>query len=340
MGEAAMSRQAFPQAVLLTFLVMFLHVSSGSAQLTVARPVEILGTIRSGPPLVRTFGFVNAGALPVEIVDVKGSCSCVVPKLAKRIYQPGEQGTIELEVHTLGQAAGPNSWGLTLTCKTGDQLTQVPLKITADLISEVYCEPAALQLMVREGLSATVAIRWLKGLFPSLKAVNSSSPHLKVQIEPGVISDGGTSSQWVRVEVDQDYPEGQHQEVVSIYTDHPNYREMTVPVAIIKRGKQRVSATPSQIVLNLERGQPVPSRIVLLRDEENQPVQIEKVECDHAAVSCSWAQGPGAMVTLKIRVDQAAVGYKLLNTGAHVRVEISQPVRQTVIVPVEVRQDW
>lgn len=328
-----MLRQTFP----LSFLVLFLVVSSSTAQLTVPNPVQDLGTIKSGPPLVRTFGFVNPGPLPVEIIDLKGSCACVVPKLEKRIYQPGEQGSVELTVHTLGQAAGRNSWGLTLTCKTGNQLTQIPLKIVANLITEIYCEPAALQLMVREGLSATVAIRWQKGLLPSLKAVHSSSPHLKAQIEPGVISDGGTTSQWVRVEVEKDYPEGQHQEVVSIYTDHPNYRELSIPVAIVKRGKQRVSATPGQVVLEIEPGQPVPSRIVLLRDEENQPVQIEKVTSDQPGVSCSWAQGPGAMATLKIRVDHARLPAEGLK--ANVRVEIAQPMPQTVIVPVEVRRE-
>src|SRR5579871_4248405 len=185
-----MPRQVFP----FTLGIAFLAVSSSPAQLQVAQPVQNVGTIRSGQPLRRGFEFVNAGQVPVEISDVKGSCACVVPKLDKRIYQPGERGIVELEVHTLGQSPGPNAWGLTLTCKTGEQLTQIPVKITADLISEVYSEPAALQLTVREGLSATVAIRWRSSLFPSLKAVHASSPQLHAQIEPGVIADAGTSS--------------------------------------------------------------------------------------------------------------------------------------------------
>jgi hypothetical protein len=318
-------------------LGLLLAASPAPAQLHFAEPVVHVGTVYSGQPLVRKFPFVNVGKEPVDIINIKGSCACAVPRLAKRQFAPGEEGVVEFEVHTLGQPAGPSAWGLTLTCQSGPTVTAIPLRIQAELITEVRCEPAALQLLVRDGLTATLTIHWKSSLFPRLQAVRTSAAPLQATIEPGPSCDLGGSTQRVRVAVADDYPEGRHEEIVSIYTDNPAYAELKVPVTIVKASRQRVSATPGRIMLAAPAGQPVPSRVVLLRDADNQAVQIEKITADHPALSGSWAPGPGELATLKVRVDAAVLPPAGLRSAVH--VELRQPVPETLTIPVEVRRE-
>jgi hypothetical protein len=320
----------------LGVLPLLLYPATASAQLRFAEPIVNVGKVYSGQPLVRQFPFVNAGSQPVEITELKGSCACVVPHLARRTFQPGEQGTIALEIHTLGQAAGANSWGVTLTCKTGNNVADIHLQLQAELITEVTCEPAALQLLVREGLSTTITIGWKSSLFPSLKSVRTSSPELTARIDPTITCDLGCSRQTVIVEVTDAFPEGRHQAVVSVYTENPAYAELRLPITIVKSSHQRVSATPGQLVLVALPGQPVSSRVVLLRDAQNESVLIENITAEHPALTCSWAAGPGEMATLKVRVDAKALPAEGLQSAVH--VDIHQPVRQTVTLPVDIRR--
>jgi hypothetical protein len=44
-----------------------------------------------------SFPFTNAGAAPVTIVELKPGCGCTLPVLAKRTYQPGESGHIDVQ---------------------------------------------------------------------------------------------------------------------------------------------------------------------------------------------------------------------------------------------------
>src|SRR5262249_52657903 len=107
-----------------------------------------------------------------------------------------------------------------------------------------------------------------------------------------------------------------------------------------KRARQPVSAAPSSVVLSEPAGQPLPARVVLLSAEDDREVKIERVESDHAAIDCRWAQGPGRRATLKIRVDRTRIagdrfrGTVALRFPGTVHVHRSEPVSQTLTIPV------
>src|SRR5690606_30115965 len=44
-----------------------------------------------------TFHFQNTGTTPVQILEVRPSCGCIVAQLEKQVYQPGESGEIDLK---------------------------------------------------------------------------------------------------------------------------------------------------------------------------------------------------------------------------------------------------
>ncbi|WP_044891724.1 DUF1573 domain-containing protein [Opitutus terrae] len=54
--------------------------------------------------IVAQYRFTNAGASPVAIVDVVTSCDCTTVELTKRVYAPGETGTLMAKL-ALGSVA-------------------------------------------------------------------------------------------------------------------------------------------------------------------------------------------------------------------------------------------
>src|SRR5947207_10267145 len=83
-----------------------------------------LGEIRAGVPLVSQFTFVNDDPGAVEVSEVRPGCGCLSARLEQRRFTAGQHGVIPLEIHTLGQAAGPHTWQLTIAYRDGDQVRE------------------------------------------------------------------------------------------------------------------------------------------------------------------------------------------------------------------------
>jgi hypothetical protein len=317
-------------AVLLGVLLVG-NMTAVRAELHFPKTEADAGQAYTGKELAHTFAFVNEGREAVEIVEARASCGCLTPQLEKRVYQPGERGALRLEVNTFTQPAGPHAWTVQVRTRSGADVQEVGLRLTAQLLTEVSIQPAALVLFTDQAvahelvlsdtrpqpLTATSVQVNLAGLKPSLTARGQ---------------EGGRALQTIRLEVTADCPEGRHEEFLHILTDDPEYRDLKVPVIVVKRSRQRLAATPSQVTLTAPPGQPVPSRIVLVRDNDDQGVVIDKVEADDPAITCQWAPGPNAMATVKIRVDRARVRGSSLQ--AIVQVHVSKPQPDVLLIPI------
>jgi hypothetical protein len=136
----------------------------------------------------------------------------------------------------------------------------------------------------------------------------------------------------IQLTVGGDYPVGRHEETVDLVTDDAAYRTLKVPVTIVKRGRERVSVSPEEVVLHGDKGQPVPSQLLRVRDSANEGVVVERVTAEDPALTCSWAAGPNTMATVKIQVDRARIAGGSLKSVIH--IEIAMPERRTLNVPV------
>src|SRR5262249_55062410 len=126
-------------------LVMSLTLAATSAQadLRFVRPSAHVGEVRTGRPLTHRFAFVNTGPEAVEITDTRASCGCLAPRLAKRLYQPGEEGELLMEINTLSKPAGQNPWHVKVGSCRGDTAGEASLQLTAQVVAEVAVQPAA-----------------------------------------------------------------------------------------------------------------------------------------------------------------------------------------------------
>jgi hypothetical protein len=290
------------------------------------------GQVYTGKELAHTFVFVNQGREPVEIVAARASCGCLTPRLDKRVYQPGERGELRLEVNTFTQPAGPHAWTVAVRCRSGADSTEVGLRLTAHLVTEVSVQPAALILFTDKPVSHELVLTDVRAQPLTATDVRAGLPGLQASVGEQGRDPLGHAVQKIRLAVTEECPEGRHEDFLQILTDDPGYRDLRVPVTVVKRARQRLAATPGEVTLTAPPGQPAPSRIVLIRDNDDQGVVIDKVEADDPAVTCQWAQGPNKMATVRVRVDRAQIRGNSLH--ATVQVHVSRPQPDVLLIPV------
>jgi hypothetical protein len=317
--------------LLAASLLLALAAAPARADLYCPVPVVEVGTVRSGPPLRYTFAFVNAGAA-AEVLEVRPGCGCLTPRLERKEYPPGAAGELAVEVNTLTQAAGFQSWHVDLLYRSGGETKELTLTLCGRVVTELSLEPAALDVSTCAAVSRTLTLTDRRARPLDVTGVRTTAPQLRASLSGPGVDEEGHRSWTVRLDIGDDLPEGHHQEKVILATTDPACGELTVPVTIDKRPRAQVRAAPEQAELTAQRGRPGPSRIVLLRSGDGEPVVAERVECDGPALSCTWAAGPGALTTLRIAVDPARLDGPEWH-GA-VRVRLARPAGQTVTVPV------
>ena len=310
------------------WLNLTLLSACGRAELYCAEPVFQAGTVRNGLPLVHRFPFVNRGTEAIEIVEVRSTCGCLTPRLEKRTFGPGEKGELLLEVNTLALAQGTQSWRTRLLCRAGTTTTQeLELVIVGDVVTEVLVQPAALTLPADAPGIHEITVTDRRASALTIRAADAGSTCLKTTIT-AVRREGDVSVQKVHLVVPKDCPEGRHAVALHLYTDDPMYREFTIPVTVIKRPQQRVEASPRQVTFEGDKGQPLPARRVRLSAAEDAVIEVERVDTDHPAVSCTWSNS-AAMI--QIQVDHTRLTGDL---RASIRVQMRKPVVETITIPV------
>jgi hypothetical protein len=328
-----MLRARAPAWSLVVWVGWMLLGQSARADLHFSEPSVHVGTVQSGTSLVHRFCFVNRGSDTVEITELRPSCGCLKPHLEQRFFKPGEEGTLDLEVNTLNQGPGEHTWSVQVQYRRGGVLLLGTLRLTARIITEVSVQPAALMVYADQAVGHEVNLTDQRPRPLAIAEVRTSSPELRGRVTEQFRDDMGHWVRKISLEVAADYPEGRHDEVVDIITDDPDYRDLKVPVTVVKRSRQRLTAAPNQVSLRVAADQAAPSRIVLLRDSDNEPVIVQDVEADNSALVCQWVKGPNNLATIRISVNREAVS-KGGEIHGIVRVRVSKPLSETITIPV------
>jgi hypothetical protein len=315
-----------------TLVVLALIAAQARADIRFAEPLADAGNVHAGVPLHHPFAFVNEGPQPVDIMSLRASCGCLRPHVDKRTWQAGEKGAVNLDVNTLGLPSGPHTWRLYVTCQAGETTYEVPLQLTGHVITEVSVQPASLTVFAESAVGHEILVTDLRAHPLSISSLQTSSPKLKSRVAGTYTDEMGRQVRRIQIDVAEDYPEGRHEEAVDIYTDDPGYRDLRVPVTIVKRSPQKLTLMPAQVEVTAAKGQEVPSKIILIRSGGDEPVVVDRVETESPAVVCQWARGPGPMTTVRVTIDRSKLGAPQLRTT--VRIHVREPSDETLSLPV------
>jgi len=124
---------------LILSFVFTLVVKQASAQPQVLNGPQIefekdshdYGTVENGANGDCVFIFRNIGNAPLILENVKGSCSCTVPKWPTEPILPGETG--EIAVHYNTNSSGPINKSVTITSNAVNEAVKV-VRIKGDVL--------------------------------------------------------------------------------------------------------------------------------------------------------------------------------------------------------------
>lgn len=291
------------------------------------------GDIRGGPPLSHRFVLVNRGESEVRIVHLQPSCGCLTSRLTGKVLKPSESVDLVVHVATISQPEGVNLWTTTVFYRLAgsDVDHKLDLQIRANLVREVAIQPTSLRLSGKPGLAHAVQLFDCRSQPMEVVWATTSSPRLAVR-------DAGSwqrvDAKWVRtfhVRMSADCPPGRHEDYIQIVARDPDYQDIRIPVTLTRTDRQRVVASPPEIVLSPSQNE----FMLILHDREEQPVEVEGVISEDPSLSVRLPSSPQRR--LSMRVERR--GAQVPQPWSVLRVQVRSPERQTVVIPVTFLQE-
>ena len=305
------------------------------AALASPAPVAAKGDAKGGPPLAHTFELTHrAAAGPLTVTKIETGCGCVNQAITAHTLNPGETAKLTVEVNTLTQPDGPNRWQVQVHYRHDPpgvpngpppvpQTGVVPLTITATLTREVSVSPPQVAFSCAGEASQVLTVTDRRATPLTVTKAVGTAPYLTAEVAPA--KDG---AQTVTLKLAADAPVGHRDETLVLYTTDPAYRELRVPVRVLKRAPGGVSATPADLSVRFATGQAEASALVQLRSADGKSLRVEKAESDTPGVAVKWSQGATPVAALRVTVGAAKSG------NARVKVTFAEPAGHELIVPV------
>jgi hypothetical protein len=239
---------------------------------------------------------------------------------------------LTLEVNTLTQPDGPNRWQAIVSYKVESpgapfQTGELLLQITATLSREVSVTPPQVGFSTSDAASQVLTVSDQRGKPLTIVKATTTSPHLTAEIGARTAGKG----QPVTVRLSSGAPVGHRDESVVLLTDDPLYPELRVPVRVLKRAAQSVSAAPETVAMRFAVGQTELATLVQLRAMDGKTIEIASVESELPGVTVKGSVGAGTVAVVRVTVTESAA---LQSGSCKVRVRFAQPQGQEVVIPV------
>jgi len=316
-------------AICSILLTTFLVSSPPVAILVADRETVDAGVVRSGPLLRQVYRVTNPSAtLPLQIVGLDGTCGCIRKSFAKSDLKPGETTDITVEINTLTQPEGPNTWKTNVRYRVGSATMEerITLELVAKIVKELEVKPPMLAISSEGAAKSTIVLTDRRATPLTVKAITSTSTYLTANVRE---AKEGTIS--IEVSIAEGVATGSHDETILITTSDPLYPELRVPVRIIKRSKDAVLALPESLDLHIATESVTASGVVQFRRPDAANIQIATATCTGKGVSLKWSAGSGAVATIRATIDLRTAGASGQTT---IRVTFNESTSEEVIVPL------
>jgi hypothetical protein len=244
------------------------------------------GTVDPATKVPFDFVVRNTGTAPLELLEVKPTCGCVVASF-ERTIAPGGTGGIHAVLDTLGRQGEVRK---NIEVTTNDPKSRrVVLSVRAIAREVIQVTPGyevLLPLSAGKSLIQTASVRSLEGKLFRVLSVESSVPY--VQVEP-LESDAGTERR-VRLTVLPTAPTTPFESLVTLKLDHPQIPEVILRLRGFPR--QPIAARPERVYFGaVTQAAPVTRDIFLMRSHG--PFRVLRVDVRDPRLSTKLVEMPG-----------------------------------------------
>lgn len=277
----------------------------GRGELRLDEPVIDFGEMWDTENRTRVVGFTNTGDGPLIVQELSSTCGCTVPReLEKKVYMPGESGTIEVGFEP-NTEYGRQDREVVIITRNTDEPRQV-LRVAALVRRQVIVEPPIGQLgeLIRgsgEHKSVEIAVASHMERFRAPRAtVSADSPFTVERLGTEVRKIGSEGEGFFelpvtryRVTLRDDAEVGVVEDSLLIRTNHPDRR--LVGVALVGRVVGDLVATPSVVTLGTIDAQETREVELTVRSRSGKPFEITRAteEEEGLGLLTSFRVAPG-----------------------------------------------
>ncbi len=269
------------------------------------------------------FRFKNTGLGLLNIGKIKATCGCTVPSLAKKQYQPGEDGVIKIKYS--GQSK-PGSVAKSIYVNTDDtENPKVKLTIKAKVVSHIEALPLKLHLFTQEENAAApdITIRSKDGGAFAITGFTSTNNVISIEFDPNAAAGDFVLKPKVDVQKLREHRNG----TIKIKLSHPKQHS----VDILYEALSRFQAQPSRLMLsNLEPGKSQTKQI-LITSTDGGPFEIDSISSKKGYVKVISQQPSSEGIELTVQVTAPPKGGRSIHFRDTLEIKIKDD--ETVIVP-------
>lgn len=228
------------------------------------------GNVAPSSTNICQFNFKNTGPGDLKIKKVTKRCDCTPFTLAKKLYKPGESGTLKVKYKAqrkIGKASRR------LTMYTNDpKKPKVRLTIKANIVKAIDFEPKQLNLSLGNDQASTppITITSIDNTPFAIKGLNVTGGVISADFDPNEKSTQFT----IQPKINPEKLEKSHGGQITFLLTHPKCKKISIPFKKISRFKLQPSS--SIIILNADPKKPT-KREVWILDNHKKGFEIEAI---------------------------------------------------------------
>lgn len=260
------------------------------------------------------FRFKNTGSGLLEIGKIRATCGCTVPTLAKRQYQPGEDGVIKIKYS--GQSR-PGSVAKSIYVNTNDtEKPKVKLTIKAKVAQHIEVSPSELCFSEWEENAAAldITLKSKDGEVFAITGFTSTNNAISIEFDPDTSASDFVLKPKVDVQKLGERPEG----TIKIELSHPKQHSVVIHYETFTK----FQAQPSRLLLNkLEPGKPQ-TREVLIKSTNGEPFKIDSISSKKGYIKVISQKPSSEGIELTVQVTAPAKKGRTIYFSDELKIKI------------------
>lgn len=296
----------------------------GSPKLVCDQPSFEFGELDESATVTHAFVLRNAGTAPLIIRRVRATCGCFAANLQDHEIPPGGQTTLETSF-PLRARRGAQSKSISIE-SNDPAMPYYTVWMIGVVTTEVALDPQYLNFGIVEARSNAMHDVKLLTRRPEVVITNLTcdSPYFRAKI----FEEAGRRGKGFTMQTVPPLPSGQSRTTITVFTDHPDRRQVTLTAVAYVPPEIRV--LPMEIILLRSTPRPVTRTIVLYPGTvTNFTVLSVEKPVDSTQITLQQPS-PG---TYRIDVDNLSVSPGI--EGKSLRILTDVPAMKEIVIPIK-----